>query len=320
MDPYSSSARKPTVLIVDDDRSAAGLIKMMLRTRGYDVVVVYSGQQAIDLLDEVARTSSRWHPMPLDVILLDIMMPGANGFKVCQRVKEDPLLKYIPVVMVTALDSVSDKVAAVAFGADGYVTKPFLPEELSVATKAKVQIKRREEALLRRNQELEAINGVAAAAASTLDPNRVMTESLAALMAHTDASAAAIYALDEEGNGLRLGAQHGVSRPTVLPLEQAYTPSPMLQSELDPDAGRRFASLGDAGLKAFIGVPLRGIERLLGVLEVYHQRADGFGKRDLDMFSEIGNCIGVALQNAQIFQRTQALLLKSTALATGTNP
>jgi len=323
MEPLTPESTKPNVLVVDDDRGSAELITMMLQMRGYDVAVAHSGTEAIALVEEMVGQASPWRPFPLDVILLDIMMPGADGFKVCQRVKNDSVLKYIPVIMVTALNSSSDKVAAVEFGADGYITKPFLPEELSAAAKAKVQIKRREEVLLRQNVELTAITAVAAAAASTLDPRRVLSESLDALIAHTDISAGAIYCCDETQETLTLGVQRQVSRPETIPLLRGLlgrvirTQTPVLQVGLEEDDQGLFGNLGDADLHAYIGIPLRGIERTLGVLEVYHADRAGFGDRDLALFAEIGNRIGVALQNAQIFSRTQNLLLKSSALATG---
>jgi DNA-binding response OmpR family regulator len=197
MGPFVVDTRKSHVLVVDDDRGSLELMKMMLETRGYAVTVASSGAKAMSLIAEMLRQQSAWQPMPVDVILLDVMMPEADGFKICQQIKQDPVLRYVPVIMVTALDSSSDKVAAVAFGADGYITKPFLPEELSAACKAKVQIKRREEALLRRVKELEAMNAVAIAAMSTLDAKRVVSDSLTALMDSADVPAAAIYRYDE---------------------------------------------------------------------------------------------------------------------------
>lgn len=326
MEQFVSDSSKANILVVDDDRGSAELIKMMLESRGYNVRVAHSGNAAIDLVQDLVRQGSPWHPIPVDVILLDIMMPGADGFKVCQRVKNDPVLKYIPVIMVTALNSSSDKVAAVEFGADGYITKPFLPEELSAAAKAKVQIKRREETLLRQNKELSAIAAVASAAASTLDPKRVLSESMGALIVHTDISAGAIYCFDEAEQTLHLGIQRNVIRPDTIALCKGLlgriirTQKPVLKVELDADAQGLFEGLGNADLHAYIGIPLRGIEHTLGVLEVFHRDPGGFTDRDPELFAEIGNRIGVALQNAEIFCRTQNLLLKSSALATGSSP
>jgi CheY-like chemotaxis protein len=323
MQPVSADTDKPTILVVDDDRGTVQLMRIMLETRGYSVAVAYSGVEAIQLLEELVSRSSTWRPLPVDVILLDVMMPGIDGFKVCQRVKEDPLLRYIPIVMVTALDSPSDKLTAVEFGADGYLSKPFLPEELGAAVKAKYQIKQRDEALLRHNRELMAINAISAAATSTLDPQRVLTESLAALMDNMDLAAAAIYRYEDASGVLRRVVQRGVSRPKILSLDEslpgeiARAQYPVLKVNLDRDPDLPPESLGSSSLGAFIGVPLRGMEQLLGTIEVYHERPYGFVARDLGLLMTVSERISIALQNAEVFAHAQKLLIRSSSLATG---
>jgi len=314
---------RPKIVVIDDDRGTAELIQMMLRARGYDVDLVYSGASAIELFERISRDASPWRPLPVDLVLLDIMMPGVDGFKVCQMVKHDPLLKYIPVIMVTALDSASDKVTAVEFGADDYITKPFLPEELRAAIKAKLQVKDREMELLRKNVELTAINAVITAATNTLDPRRVAEEAFAALMANTELSAAAIYILDEAQPGLQLVMQEGVDRPQVLPVGEGLSGQvlrsqhPVLKVNLRDDPDMPAEDLAEHDLNAFVGVPLRGVEQSLGILEVYHSSPYGFGEDAVPFFTDVGDRIGIALQNAEIFQRAQTLLLESSALNVG---
>jgi DNA-binding response OmpR family regulator len=319
MDPSSD---KSMILVVDDDRGAVNLLQMMLQVRGYDVTVAYSGTEALALLEPLADQHRSWQPPPIDLILLDIMMPGIDGFKVCQRVKNDPILKYIPVIMVTALASTSDKVAAVEFGADGYIAKPFLPEELSSVIKAKLQIKRREEELLRRNRELETIYAISSAAMSTLDPDRVLQESFAALMAQTDLAAAAIYLYDEATNLLRRAVEQGVSRPQTLSADEdlfaqiLHSQQATIVNDLEGDPDLQVKDLGNGDLAAYMGIPLQGVERSLGILEIYSWRPYAFETRDLELYTTIGHRIGIVLENAQIFQRAQTLLLKSSALST----
>jgi DNA-binding response OmpR family regulator len=323
MGSFVVDTRKSHVLVVDDDRGSLELMKLMLETRGYAVTVASSGAKAMSLIAEMLRQQSAWQPMPVDVILLDVMMPEANGFKICQQIKQDPVLRYVPVIMVTALDSSSDKVAAVAFGADGYITKPFLPEELSAACKAQVQIKRREEALLRRLQELEAINAVSAAAVSTLDSKRVASDSLAALMDHTDVAAAAIYQYDKTVQRLTRLFQKGVQRPQTLSLEMDIVnrvicgQNPMPQLDLRADPGSPFDALGNPDLESCLALPLLESKKPIGMLEVYRKSAFGFGEQDLAFYMEIGSRIGAALQNAEILTHVQTMLRRSSTLAVG---
>ena len=312
---------KPRILIVDDDRDAVQLLQMTLEKRGYSVVPARSGSEAIEVIEGMAHQDTLWQPLSIDLILLDIMMPGVDGFNICQRVKHDPLLQHIPIVMVTALGSASDKVAAVEFGADAYITKPFLPEELDAAIKAKLHVKKREEDLLRRNRELAAVNAVCKAANRTLDPQRVVIDSLAALMDNTDLAATALYRYDRAAELLQLVVQRGVARPETLPVEGLYAqivhsrqPVPRVDLQHDPDLAPDY--LGNRSLGSFLGIPLRSVERPVGILEVYRHQPSSFGDHDQQFFAEIGERIGNALEKAEIFQHTQALLLKSSASTT----
>lgn len=103
------------ILIVEDEESLLKLESILLSTRGYKVTGVSDGLAA---LREIEQNSP-------DLILLDIMMPGIDGFEVCRRVKENPATQRIPVVMLTAKKSFADQARGVEVGADAYLTKPF---------------------------------------------------------------------------------------------------------------------------------------------------------------------------------------------------
>lgn len=103
------------ILIVEDEESLLKLESILLTSRGYHVRGVTDGVAA---LKEIAENRP-------DLVLLDIMMPGIDGFEVCRRIKEDPLTSSIPVVMLTAKKSSMDQARGVQVGADAYITKPF---------------------------------------------------------------------------------------------------------------------------------------------------------------------------------------------------
>jgi two-component system, cell cycle response regulator len=102
------------VLVVDDIPANAKLLEVRLTAEYFDVVCATSGQEAI----EIAECS------PCDIILLDVMMPGMDGFETCRRLKSNPATHHIPVVMVTALDQPDDRVQGLQAGADDFLTKP----------------------------------------------------------------------------------------------------------------------------------------------------------------------------------------------------
>ena len=114
------------ILVVDDDPNALRLISYALHREGFEVVAAQSGQEALRLVVE----------QPVDLIVLDIMMPQMDGYEVCQRLRENPDTARLPVIMLTAKSQVEDKVRGFKAGADDYVTKPVLPAELVARVRA----------------------------------------------------------------------------------------------------------------------------------------------------------------------------------------
>lgn len=108
------------VLVVDDDAVIRNLLQVNLQLEGYEVSLAADGGEA---LAEVARS----HP---DLILLDIMMPGVDGWDVAQRLKADEATAHIPVIFLTARAMRADVQRGHDIGVEGYVTKPFDPEDL----------------------------------------------------------------------------------------------------------------------------------------------------------------------------------------------
>lgn len=109
------------VLVVEDEPENRLFIGLMLRTEGYDVLEAEDGPAAFDVLTREQAP---------ELILLDVMMPGWNGWQVFEKLRENPSWARIPVVMLTALAQRSDVERAVSLGVDGYLTKPFEPADL----------------------------------------------------------------------------------------------------------------------------------------------------------------------------------------------
>ena len=110
---------KKKVLVVDDEENVRHLLRSILGNK-YTVLEAKDGEVAID----IARSQRP------DIILMDIMMPNINGYTACYTIKQDPVTKTIPVVMVTAVGQELNKKLAKEMGADGYITKPFSLQDL----------------------------------------------------------------------------------------------------------------------------------------------------------------------------------------------
>jgi two-component system, OmpR family, alkaline phosphatase synthesis response regulator PhoP len=126
MKSATASRSAGRVLVVEDERDVAELLRYNLTKDGYDVVVAATGSDAVKQAHEA-------HP---DVVLLDIMVPQLNGWEICRRLKQDVETRAIPVIMVTGRVEEGDKVLGFEVGADDYVTKPFSPRELLARIRA----------------------------------------------------------------------------------------------------------------------------------------------------------------------------------------
>ena len=112
----TTNAKLPPILVVDDNHDNAEIIRQYLEIRGYPITVAHDGDEALALFETVRPA----------LVLLDVMMPGRDGWEVCRLMKQNPVLgKKVRIIMVTALDAWDDKREAMQLGADDYVEKPF---------------------------------------------------------------------------------------------------------------------------------------------------------------------------------------------------
>jgi diguanylate cyclase (GGDEF)-like protein len=116
------------ILIVDDEPTIVELLEEHLQSEGYDTEHAYSGEEALQVLDRSTP----------DLVILDLMLPGMDGYEVCRLMQQDTRLNHIPVIMLTARNAVPNKVLGYQRGADDYVVKPFDTEELSVRVRAQL--------------------------------------------------------------------------------------------------------------------------------------------------------------------------------------
>jgi two-component system, OmpR family, alkaline phosphatase synthesis response regulator PhoP len=117
---------KETILVVDDEEDILELVRHHLKREGYEVQCADSGEKAL----QAARNN------PVDLIVLDLMLPGIDGLEVARTLKNDPRTKHIPVLMLSAKGEESDVVTGLELGADDYITKPFSPRILIARTRA----------------------------------------------------------------------------------------------------------------------------------------------------------------------------------------
>lgn len=148
MTSESDNIQKPTLLVVDDTPENIAILSSLLKD-SYRIKVATNGAKALAL----AQSGD-----PPDLVLLDIMMPGMDGYEVCRSLKENDTLKDIPVIFLSALNEAMDKVKAFQSGGVDYVTKPFQAEEVRARVETHLKIRRLQLELMKQNRQLVQLN------------------------------------------------------------------------------------------------------------------------------------------------------------------
>jgi signal transduction histidine kinase len=139
------SVEQEVILIIDDSPTNIILLSELLQESGFTVWIARDGEAAISQVKE---------KLP-DLILLDVIMPGPNGFEICQRLKSNPLTNEIPIIFMTALSDPVDKVKGMNLGAVDYITKPFRQEEVLARVQIHLKIRKLTKSLFNQNQLLK---------------------------------------------------------------------------------------------------------------------------------------------------------------------
>ncbi|MCK5305783.1 MAG: response regulator transcription factor [Candidatus Omnitrophica bacterium] len=141
--------KKIKILVVEDDKHISKLVKYNLEKAGFECITATTGEKALDVLDK----------SPVDLVILDIMLPKMDGLEVCREIKQDKKLSAVPVMMLTAKGEEVDRIVGFELGADDYMVKPFSPRELVLRVKA----------VLKRKVTPEARNDLLAAGKLVVD-------------------------------------------------------------------------------------------------------------------------------------------------------
>jgi two-component system, sensor histidine kinase and response regulator len=148
MDPKPEESQEQKILIVDDTPANIDVLDQFLEKEGYKISVAPSGEAALDLAARIVP----------DLILLDIMMPGIDGFETCLRLKADAATREIPIIFITAKNETEDIVKGFSLGGVDYITKPFRQEEVRARIHLHLKMQRLMRALEAKNTKLAELN------------------------------------------------------------------------------------------------------------------------------------------------------------------
>jgi class 3 adenylate cyclase len=141
--------RPRRILAVDDNKQNLDILRKTLTAAHYEVITATDGPAALSLTESA----------PADLVLLDVMMPGMSGYEVCKRIRSNEATRLLPVVMLTALSDVADRIRGIEAGADDFLSKPFNKEELLTRVKSLLRIKTLHDDLAAKNRLLRTLFG-----------------------------------------------------------------------------------------------------------------------------------------------------------------
>jgi putative two-component system response regulator len=255
--PHSRLTAAGVVLTVDDDAVSLRLVDGLLSAEGYEVVTASDGEGA---LDAIARTSP-------DVILLDVMLPGIDGFEICRRVKQDPATRLTPVVMITGLQERAHRIAGIDAGADDFLSKPFDADELRARVRSLFRLKRY-------TDDLESAEAIIMSLALTVEARDAYTDGHCARLAGYATALGEKLGLpaDDLAALFRGGYLHDVGK-IGIPDAILHKPASLTTDEFDV-----------VKQHTLIGERLCGNLRTLGpvrpIVRYHHERLDGSGYPD----------------------------------------
>ena len=244
-------AKKHKVLIVDDTPENIQVLMGTLKDQ-YAIVAAINGEKALKMA--VAE------PRP-DLILLDIMMPGMDGFEVCRRLKADPGTRDIPVIFLSALDDTADKVKGFAEGAVDYISKPFQPEEVHVRVNTHLTINRLNREVQRQRDQLEHELKVVSGLQRGLLPGRLPEISAMKLAVHYETSRYAggdyydVVELPNHSYGFLVADAEGHSAPAAVMMAMTcalFRSCPEMHAQPDKVIDFINRNLGNVNRESFV--------------------------------------------------------------------
>jgi putative two-component system response regulator len=245
------------ILIVDDESAARIALATLLRREGFEVRDVSEGAAA---LTECAS----FRP---DLILLDIVMPGVDGFEVCRRIKATPETRLTPVVLITGLSATEDRIKGINAGADDFLSKPIDFNELLARTRSLLRLKQY-------TDELENAEGVLFSLAQSIEARDPYTSGHCERLAEMSARLGEKLGLPEEDIKAlrRAGIVHDIGK-VVVPDAILLKPGPLSADETE--MMRKHPVVGER-----ICAPLRTFRLVLPIIRHHHERHDGSGYPD----------------------------------------
>ena len=245
------------ILVVDDDDRNRAVLERLLGTQGYDVLTVKSGEAALTALRH----------LPVDLVLLDVQLPGVSGYEVCAQLKEAPETRLVPVVLVTGMGERQHKIKGLRAGADDFIAKPFDPEELQARVASLIQLKQK-------TDDLDSTEGILRSLALIIEARDEYTDGHCERLARYSVALGKHLGLPNEHLSAleRGGYLHDIGK---IGIPDALLLKPAALTPAEFELMKKHTIIGDR-----LCGELRSLRLVREIVRQHHERLDGSGYPD----------------------------------------
>ncbi len=298
----ASSSDRPSILVVDDSTLTRGILREELEAEGYEVHLAEEGDGALQMAADLRP----------DLVLLDVTLPGLDGFEVCRRIKRDDATSHIPVVILSSRNELKDKLAGFEAGADDYLTKPFFTKELLARVKTTLRARETLESSRRLGQlYLEMLFSIGSAITSPFKVDDEVEIILRQALVAVQARRGSILLVDPEQGSLEVKGVQGYGQESGPRLKERFRISdklPLVTPD-GPDAPLGIRVYEDPARRT-VFVPMVAKERLIGGIEIdLEGRPRRFSANDQKLLYALTSQAAIFIENARLERDIRSMFL-----------
>ncbi|MBI2903298.1 MAG: diguanylate cyclase [Candidatus Methylomirabilis oxyfera] len=304
-----------TILIVDDDPGSVSRFQVLLERKGLSIVVARSKQEAMEAL--VTCQSN--------LMVLDLEKAHLEGRQILTALRADEGKRHLPVIVFTTGVTAQQRAQGLRWGADDFLVKPIDPEELAARVEVWLRISRLRREALAKNRALAVLYAIATSLSRSLNLKEVLEQALQQVLELMELDAGFVRLQDQGGHELRISAGKGVFAAeleaigSVGPCEEfaraiVLAEAPILISNV-AEAPRALAAVGAIpSVRSAAGMPLVSKHRVVGTISMFGRHPREFSQEDGRLLAGLGHQVGVAIENARLFEETNSALARSNLL------
>jgi two-component system NtrC family sensor kinase len=305
----SHGTRQHSILAVDNDAKILEITETILEREGYSVSVAKTGEEALRALDQTR----------IDLVLLDIMLPDADGYSLCKSIKDKEDTRSIPVILLTAIDGIDNKVRGLDVGACDYLVKPFLQKELLARIRSHLREREFANEMTklyaiekRRAHELLILHRLATEFTQLLDLRELLNHAVLVISTELNFHGCLIALRHADGRLKIQASYHPNDRSGLEGLSfsegegimgwAAAHRKPVIVADVDQET--RFNRYFN-DTRSVMAVPLLHQGEIVGILEVASSVPNAYTGDDLNLLSAVAGNLALALKNAELYSATK---------------